>query len=173
MGGLLAAEAATDEANYDAQGQYPGAKPRRIVGMMAFDTPYLGMHPHVVISGIASLFAKEDDKKSGKTEKELNTHPEVEFVDQHATDDWDSFKKGTEKGKHRYINLSCHKHLKADMIYRTIDKLTFCEIPVSRAPYPVSALQIWDTTIANGRQGDVIRPNPPERPFGTLGTKAC
>ncbi|KAE9402733.1 hypothetical protein BT96DRAFT_936980 [Gymnopus androsaceus JB14] len=57
MGGLLAAQAATDPSN----GQ-DGNK--RIVGMIAFDCPYLGMHPHVVITGIASLIPKKDRKET-------------------------------------------------------------------------------------------------------------
>lgn len=43
MGGLLAAEAATDLTV--RQGN---SKQRRIIGVVAFDVPYLGMHPHVV-----------------------------------------------------------------------------------------------------------------------------
>lgn len=97
MGGLLAAEAATDASNYAGQEAYPGAKPNRIVGMMAFDTPYLGMHPHVVVSGIASLFAKEEEKKPDKTEKEMN--PDVNFASRHVTDDWDTYKNRTDEGK--------------------------------------------------------------------------
>lgn len=50
MGGLLIAEAALD----------PSPVARRLIGLLAFDTPYLGMHPHVVISGIASLFPKKE-----------------------------------------------------------------------------------------------------------------
>ncbi len=68
MGGLLAAEAATHISNNPN-----GYRPHRIVAMIAFDTPYLGMHPHVVITGIASLFA--DDGKDKKTESEMNEHP--------------------------------------------------------------------------------------------------
>ncbi|KIK55492.1 hypothetical protein GYMLUDRAFT_47695 [Collybiopsis luxurians FD-317 M1] len=78
MGGLLAAEAATDSSNAK-----DGSK--RIIGMIAFDCPYLGMHPHVVITGIASLFPKKNDP-SMKTETELNRHPSVRIVDRKETD---------------------------------------------------------------------------------------
>ncbi|KAF8065017.1 hypothetical protein FPV67DRAFT_1501168 [Lyophyllum atratum] len=83
MGGLLAAEAATHASNN------PGTKPTRIIGMMAFDTPYLGMHPHVVITGIASLFQGDEGKK---TETEMNDTTEVTIVDGNVTDSWDAFK---------------------------------------------------------------------------------
>ena len=87
MGGFLAADAATHPSNRDEHG-----KPKRIVGVIAFDVPFLGMHPHVVISGIASLFAK-DEAKGGKTEREMNQHPEIHVVDSHATsDEWEDFK---------------------------------------------------------------------------------
>lgn len=89
MGGLLAADAVTDPSNNPDK--HPGAKPSRIIGMIAFDTPYLGMHPHVVISGIASLMPKDDGKKK-KTEGEMNDHPEVNIVDGKVTDDWEAFK---------------------------------------------------------------------------------
>ncbi|KAG8750975.1 hypothetical protein FRC14_008239 [Serendipita sp. 396] len=61
MGGLLVAEAATDRSDVA----------RRIIGMIAFDTPYLGMHPHVVVSGIASLFQKKEEpnKSGGSSER--------------------------------------------------------------------------------------------------------
>jgi len=87
MGGLLAAEAATDPSNNpDA---HPGARPRRIVGMVAFDTPYLGMHPHVVVSGIASLIPKEEKKT---TAGEMNDDSLVQIVDDKVTDNWESYK---------------------------------------------------------------------------------
>src|ERR1700687_3425486 len=74
MGGLLAAEAATDRSN----------KSHRIIGMIAFDTPYLGMHPHVVVSGIASLFPKCPDEQQQQqqqpTEREMN-EKHVKMVD--------------------------------------------------------------------------------------------
>ncbi|KAG6910468.1 hypothetical protein DXG01_010393 [Tephrocybe rancida] len=84
MGGLLAAEAATHAS------MNSGAKSSRIIGMIAFDTPYLGMHPHVVITGIASLF--RDDGGKGKTDAELNDTKKVTIVDAKVTDDWDAFK---------------------------------------------------------------------------------
>ena len=49
--------------------QYPGAKPKRVVGVVAFDTPYLGTHPHVVISGIASLLPKGDEQEKEQSNR--------------------------------------------------------------------------------------------------------
>jgi len=66
MGGLLAADAALS--------QRPEAK--RIVGMVFFDVPFLGMHPHVIVSGISSLFP--DDEKP-RSEKEMNNNSSVEL----------------------------------------------------------------------------------------------
>ncbi|KAJ3814610.1 hypothetical protein F5876DRAFT_86316 [Lentinula aff. lateritia] len=78
MGGLLAAEAATDPSNVH----------NRIVGLIAFDCPYLGMHPHVVITGIASLVPKKAEGKM-KTEAELNPSPNVRIVDRtKETENW-------------------------------------------------------------------------------------
>ncbi|KAJ4490331.1 hypothetical protein J3R30DRAFT_3653678 [Lentinula aciculospora] len=81
MGGLLAAEAATDPSSAN-DGR------RRIVGLIAFDCPYLGMHPHVVITGLASLVPKKNESKM-KTEAELNPDPEVRIVDRtKETENW-------------------------------------------------------------------------------------
>ncbi|KAL1711139.1 hypothetical protein EV121DRAFT_191282 [Schizophyllum commune] len=103
MGGLLAAEAATHASNNPQL--YPGARPSRIIGMIAFDVPFLGMHPHVVITGLASLFAKDDDKK---TETQLNDHnPDVHMVDGRVTDDWESYKRNmAERYSASSLNLS-------------------------------------------------------------------
>ncbi|GLB39790.1 putative prostaglandin-F synthase activity [Lyophyllum shimeji] len=86
MGGLLAAEAAIHASNETGT----TGKPTRIVGMVAFDTPYIGMHPHVVISGIASLFQGEEDKKS---DTEMNDTTKVNIVNENVTDDWEGVKK--------------------------------------------------------------------------------
>ena len=67
MGGLLAADAATG----------PSPQSKRIIGIIFFDVPFLGMHPHVILSGIASLLPSG---KTEKTEKELNDHEKVTFV---------------------------------------------------------------------------------------------
>ncbi|KAJ3790113.1 hypothetical protein GGU10DRAFT_392285 [Lentinula aff. detonsa] len=82
MGGLLAAEAANDPSTTNDVH-------RRIVGLIAFDCPYLGMHPHVVVTGIASLFPKKTDDKM-KTEAELNPSPDVRIVDRtKETENWE------------------------------------------------------------------------------------
>lgn len=85
MGGLLAADAATDASNSGPPTS------RRILGVVAFDVPYLGMHPHVVISGIASLFPDDDGDK--RTAGDMNQHSDVQIVDDQVTDDWDGFKR--------------------------------------------------------------------------------
>ncbi|KAJ8473195.1 hypothetical protein ONZ45_g16387 [Pleurotus djamor] len=57
------------------------------------------MHPHVVISGIASLFADEDDKPS---EAQMNNQEKVNVVDEKVTDDWESFKRRLSGTYHFY-----------------------------------------------------------------------
>ncbi|RDB17313.1 hypothetical protein Hypma_001663 [Hypsizygus marmoreus] len=96
MGGLLAADAVTHASNNPDT--YPGARPRRIMGMVAFDTPYLGMHPHVVVTGIASLLPKGDDEEKKKTEDDMNDTTKVNIVDSKVTDDWNAFKNDTNAG---------------------------------------------------------------------------
>jgi len=53
MGGILSAEVALQKPQSPATG-----KPfrHRILGTISFDTPFLGMHPGVIVSGIGSLF---------------------------------------------------------------------------------------------------------------------
>ncbi|CAE6417167.1 hypothetical protein ACGC1H_002196 [Rhizoctonia solani] len=68
MGGLLTAEVAF------------AAPPGRVIGLISFDVPFLGVHPHVVLSGIASLFKK----KEGRDEAELNDPQHVAMVSKQA-----------------------------------------------------------------------------------------
>jgi alpha-beta hydrolase superfamily lysophospholipase len=49
MGGLLAADVALLK-------DYTGKKRHRILGIIAFDTPFLGMHPGVISAGLGSIF---------------------------------------------------------------------------------------------------------------------
>lgn len=49
MGGILSAEAALLRDN-------AGHSRHRILGIVSFDTPFLGMHPGVITTGIGSLF---------------------------------------------------------------------------------------------------------------------
>lgn len=82
MGGLLAAEAATAST----------LQSKRIIGLVNFDVPFLGMHPHVVISGIESLLPKNEGDQM-KTEKEVNDPSQVKIVHSGSIDDeWESFK---------------------------------------------------------------------------------
>ena len=65
MGGILSAEVAL-LGLYPATGK--GANRHRILGTINLDTPFLGMHPGIVASGISSLFRPAVD-----TPGELNT----------------------------------------------------------------------------------------------------
>ena len=82
MGGFLAAEAATSSNHVVS---------KRIVALIAYDVPFLGMHPHVVVSGIASLLPHKQREKEGhggingggsglKTEKEMNDERHVNIA---------------------------------------------------------------------------------------------
>lgn len=53
LGGILAAEVALLKSHLPHSNEM---RQHRILGVMAFDTPFLGMHPSVVRTGIASLF---------------------------------------------------------------------------------------------------------------------
>ena len=53
MGGILSAEVALQQEESPATGKIFR---HRILGTINFDTPFLGMHPGVVLSGIGSLF---------------------------------------------------------------------------------------------------------------------
>lgn len=53
MGGILSAEVALQKPPSPATGR---PFRHRILGTISFDTPFLGMHPGVVVSGIGSLF---------------------------------------------------------------------------------------------------------------------
>lgn len=92
MGGLLAAEVAT--ANSE--------QPKRVIGLVAFDVPFLGMHPHVIISGIASLLPGDKDDKE-KTEAEMN---DKSIVRQVHSDDVESAKSVPTEGLYLTLLLS-------------------------------------------------------------------
>lgn len=77
MGGILSAEVALLESQ---SMQNTGKTLRhRITGTINFDTPFLGMHPGVVISGIGSLFRPAPDtpgaSSSGAGDQELRPMP--------------------------------------------------------------------------------------------------
>ncbi|TDL17046.1 hypothetical protein BD410DRAFT_843931 [Rickenella mellea] len=76
MGGLLAAESANS----------PSSQSERVIGMVAFDTPFLGM---LFIGRIAYL-SPRDEAEPPKTEHELNPTGPVKMVDPRLADDWDA-----------------------------------------------------------------------------------
>jgi pimeloyl-ACP methyl ester carboxylesterase len=58
LGGILAAEVALLQP-YSSKN--PHARLHRILGLIAFDTPFLGMHPGVIGTGIGSLFRSKPE----------------------------------------------------------------------------------------------------------------
>ncbi|KAG8685084.1 hypothetical protein FRC11_011150, partial [Ceratobasidium sp. 423] len=62
MGGLLTAEVAL------------AAPPGRVVGLVSFDVPYLGVHPRVVLSGITSLFKNREELTGYRTGGTAHPH---------------------------------------------------------------------------------------------------
>ncbi|TGZ82473.1 hypothetical protein EX30DRAFT_363024 [Ascodesmis nigricans] len=71
MGGILAAEVAL-LMNPDGR-----TRRHRIMGMIAFDTPFLGMHPGVISAGLGSLFKPAPEVKRLPPEEEQKLAEEV------------------------------------------------------------------------------------------------
>jgi pimeloyl-ACP methyl ester carboxylesterase len=72
LGGILAAEVALLQP-YSPKSDH--ARLHRILGVVAFDTPFLGMHPSVVGTGISSLFRSKPDPPEGGRQSENPTSP--------------------------------------------------------------------------------------------------
>ena len=62
LGGILAAEVALLQP-YSPKNH--NARLHRVLGLTAFDTPFLGMHPGVIGTGISSLFRSKPEKTDG------------------------------------------------------------------------------------------------------------
>ena len=105
MGGLLTAEAVVllSQSLSPPYSTLNSDTSHRVIGVVNFDVPFLGLYPHVVLSGIASLLpksekGKEEGKDSGnsspggvgvgvgvgtgeeKTEKQMNNLDQVRVV---------------------------------------------------------------------------------------------
>ena len=80
MGGILSAEVALQPPNSPATG-----KPFRhhILGTISFDTPFLGMHPGVVVSGIGSLFRPAPEPPGQR--KASTSGTDTPSMDSHAS----------------------------------------------------------------------------------------
>jgi hypothetical protein len=70
MGGILNAEVALKPPDSPATG-----KPfqHRILGTINFDTPFLGMHPGVVIAGLGSIFRPKDKDPPGVIQRQVSS----------------------------------------------------------------------------------------------------
>ncbi|CAG8117472.1 unnamed protein product [Penicillium olsonii] len=66
IGGTLAAGVALLPSPVDS---FQHSRKHRIMGLMNFDVPFLGLHPSVISSGIRSLFRKSDDSKGTVAKK--------------------------------------------------------------------------------------------------------
>ncbi|KAF7957974.1 hypothetical protein EAE96_003541 [Botrytis aclada] len=63
MGGILSAEVVLQSPALPVNRRFR----HRILGTISFDTPFLGMHPGVVVSGIGSLFRPAPDPPGSRT----------------------------------------------------------------------------------------------------------
>jgi hypothetical protein len=81
MGGILSAEVALQKPESPATG-----KPfrHRILGTISFDTPFLGMHPGVVVSGIGSLF-RPAEPPGGKARQSSTSGTNTPSMDSQAS----------------------------------------------------------------------------------------
>lgn len=68
MGGLLSAEVVLLEATHSTQLKH------RILGNINFDVPFLGMHPSVIKSGLASIFSPAESPKPRSEAASSNAH---------------------------------------------------------------------------------------------------
>src|SRR5258707_285060 len=78
MGGILAAEVVLLNSVYSPDSRrHPG-----ILGIIAFDTPFLGMHPGIISSGIASLFRPAPSQPSSSEESSAESQLDPFFAQQ-------------------------------------------------------------------------------------------
>ncbi|KZF24146.1 hypothetical protein L228DRAFT_90431 [Xylona heveae TC161] len=84
MGGLLSAEVALLRTRYPFYGQ---AFRHRILGTISFDTPFLGMHPGVILSGIGSLFRPDSGPSTPSPETDSNNSENFKVDDVKTTSD--------------------------------------------------------------------------------------
>ncbi|KAI8952730.1 hypothetical protein F4801DRAFT_202994 [Xylaria longipes] len=75
MGGLLAADVVLKQPAYQHQ-NHDGYFKHRILGAVNLDSPLLGMHPGIIVSGISSLFRKNETLKApGESSTQLALSP--------------------------------------------------------------------------------------------------
>ncbi|RXW19669.1 hypothetical protein EST38_g6175 [Candolleomyces aberdarensis] len=165
MGGLLAAEAATHLSS-PRNAEHPGLKQKRVAGMIAFDTPFLGMHPHVVVSGIASLLPKDEDggDNSGgqkTTEREMNRHPAINVVSPKVTDEWEDFKSQIDTKRQPYSPTVDGSHLSvasfptASSSSSTHSEESWIESWRQRSPTPIFS-KAADFLASHSKQDDPV-----------------
>ena len=86
MGGILSAEVVL-LASHSNNSMQSDEKVHRIVGTINFDTPFLGMHPGIIPSGIGSLFRPATDTPTADAPGAESQEPrQVPIPDQDSTD---------------------------------------------------------------------------------------
>ncbi|GAA88360.1 hypothetical protein AKAW_06474 [Aspergillus luchuensis IFO 4308] len=68
IGGLIAADVALAES-YTTAGHVPNS---RIVGLVAFDTPFLGLHPRVIATAAGRVLGRKAKNESRRTSQRPN-----------------------------------------------------------------------------------------------------
>lgn len=82
MGGILSAEVVLQKPASPATGR---PFRHRILGTISFDTPFLGMHPGVVVSGIGSLFRPAPEPPGAKARQSSISGTNTPLMDSQAS----------------------------------------------------------------------------------------
>ncbi|GFG09640.1 hypothetical protein IFM61392_05990 [Aspergillus lentulus] len=113
LGGLIAAEVAL-VTSHTASSQIEGMNLRHnIAGLVAFDAPFLGLHPRVVGTGIGRLFhRKADTNNEGKDQEDairnIVANPDATFNPVLTNDVNKPRWKGWDGARHFLEKNSCH-----------------------------------------------------------------
>ncbi|PYH69234.1 uncharacterized protein BO88DRAFT_462619 [Aspergillus vadensis CBS 113365] len=108
IGGLIAADVALAES-YTIAGHVPNS---RVVGLVAFDTPFLGLHPRVIATAagrVLSRKAKDESRHASQSSTDSRIANDDPTFDPNLTNDVDRTQwTGWDGARHFLAKHSCH-----------------------------------------------------------------